>query len=188
MNRLFVAISLPENILDEIQNLRFSLPNAHWPDRSQHHLTLRFIGEVNGGEFREIREVLSQVRLPSFELTLQGVGAFHSQRKARVLWVGVAKNLLLIRLRQKIERILVESGLGPERRKFSPHITLARLHNTPLSKVGTFIEYFNLYKSHPFLVSEFHLYSSHLGSKEASYQMEATYPLLMKEKEEEKNE
>lgn len=186
--RLFIAIDLPSNIKEELMNLRLGIPGAKWVDEEQLHLTLRFIGETKRDEFDQIKGLLSEIKMPAFELTLQEVGVFKSRQTPRVLWVGIKKNTELVGLRNKIERKLQKWGWPAEERKFFPHITLARFNlkgslvgnNNKINnknnlsgasqlssfyRVGNFLECFNLYKSEPFLVNSFHLYSSYISNK-----------------------
>ena len=81
-------------------------------------------------------------------------------------------------LRNRIENSLVGLGLAPEGRKYSPHITLARLHDAPLVRLGRFLAGNNLFATPEFPVAEFHLYSSEVTSKGAFHTLEASYPLL----------
>ncbi|MBF0312702.1 MAG: RNA 2',3'-cyclic phosphodiesterase [Oligoflexia bacterium] len=184
MIRLFVAIDLPESLKTELLNLRMGIPQAQWTPLEKLHLTLRFIGEVIEPEFLEIAKGLGKVQLPAFPLTLTGVGAFHSRKLPRVLWVGVQKSEELKQLHGRIESCLREFGVPPEERKFSPHITLARFSSerggggeNAFYRIGDFLKEFNLYRSEPFMVSAFHLYSGLLTSKQAHYRQEYTYPL-----------
>lgn len=183
MKRLFLAINLPESLIMELQNLRFYLPTARWTMADQYHLTLLFLGELHGGQFRDLQQVLTtliaQWKFPSFPLRPQGVGAFHSRREARTLWVGMEKNRELERLQKKLQQGLSSSDLDLdlEQRKFTPHITLARLHQTPIPKVASFLETFGSFQSPPFTVNAIHLYSSLLTAKGAHYACEATYSL-----------
>jgi len=175
--RLFIAIDLPENVKEQVARLCRGLPGARWVKPEQLHLTLRFIGEVDGGMFRDLQEGLDDVRSESFTLQLDGVGFFPPRGKPRVLWVGLRQCGDLLQIRSRIESRLVALGLEPEGRKFSPHITLARLKNTPAARVGRFLENHNLFLSAPFLVDEFFLYSSRLGRNRAIHRIEAGYPL-----------
>lgn len=175
--RLFVAIDLPELIKDHLFQLCSGLPGARWVVPEQLHLTLRFIGEVDGGLFRDILELLAEVQAESFSLQLSGVGFFPPRGKPRVVWVGLQKNEPLRKLRSRIESRLVAFGLEPEGRKFSPHISLARLKNTSTVKVGRYLENHSLFSSVPFPVENFHLYSSVLGRRGAVHRIEATYLL-----------
>ena len=182
MIRLFVAIDFPEEIKEMLGRLCYGLPGARWVSENQLHLTLRLIGEVDGGMFRDVRDSLADIKADPLTLVLQGTGFFPPRKKPRVLWVGLEKNELLIRLRNSVERKLTTLGLKPESRKFSPHITLARLKNTPDSKVSQFMSSNNLFNTPPFPVREFHLYSSFLTPKGAIHQREASYPLTTTDK------
>ena len=177
MIRLFVAIDFPEEIKEMLSRLCFGLPGARWVSEDQLHLTLRFIGEVDGGIFQDIRDGLGDIKADPLTLVLKGTGFFPPRKKPRVLWVGLQKNDLLVTLRNRIEGKLTALGLEPETRKFSPHITLARLKNTPVSKVTRFLSSNNLFATPPFPVREFYLYSSFLTGKGAIHRREASYPL-----------
>ena len=177
MYRLFVAIDLPENVKQELSGLCFGIPGARWVPEEQIHLTLRFIGEVDGGVFRDIQEALGDIRTDPFEIWVKGVGFFPPRKTPRVIWVGVEPHDKVIVLRNRVESTLVRLGLEPERRKFSPHITLARLRDTSLSKVTRFLAGHNLFATEAFPVHEFVLYSSTLTPKGAIHQQEAIYSL-----------
>jgi 2'-5' RNA ligase len=178
MYRLFVAIDFPEDIKQQLARLCYGLPGARWVDENQMHLTIRFIGEVDGGIFREIRDALSFIKVPGFRLTLKGVGHFPPRKNPRVLWAGVEKNDTLLLLRNKIESTLVRVGLAAEERKFSPHVTLARFReNVSIGRLTNYITGNNLFSTMPFNITAFHLYSSHLTSKGALHSIEASYPL-----------
>lgn len=178
MPRLFVAIDLPENIQERLSTLCCGLPGARWIKPEQMHLTLRFIGDVDSSVFQDVQEALLDVRSEKFFMQLEGVGFFPPRGKPRVVWVGIKKNEKLIKLRNRIETALVQAGLEPEGRKYSPHITLARLKNTPSIKVGDFLTHHGMFTTLEFQISEFFLYSSVLNSKGAKHYIEADYPLV----------
>lgn len=176
MYRLFVALDFPETIQEQLLELyQYGIPGASWVDYEQLHLTLRFIGEVDGVQFSDIRESLAEIEVSSFSLTLKGVGFFPPRKTPRILWVGVAANDELLQLQKKIERRLVAVGISPEKRKFTPHITLARLKNTPEDRVGKFLMGNSLFQSDTFSINEFVLYSSVLSSKGATHHKEMIY-------------
>jgi len=177
--RLFVAVDLPESVRRQLAGLCFGVPGAHWVAAEQIHLTLRFIGEVDGAMFRDVREALAGVRSGSFAMQVQGLGYFPPRQLPRILWAGVAKNEALVLLRNRVEATLVRCGLEPEGRKFAPHITLARLRETPLSRLTNFLAGNGLFTTEPFTVTEFHLYSSQVSAKGAMHQIEANYPLAV---------
>lgn len=177
MPRLFVAIDLPQEISGLLHGICCGLPGARWLAQDQMHLTLRFIGEVDGGLFRDIREELEHITAPRFSLRVRGLGVFPPRKAARVLWAGVEPLEQVLALRNRVEAALVRLGLAPEGRKFAPHITLARLQETPVARLHRFLAGNSLFATGEFLLEEFHLYSSVLSAKGASHAIEASYPL-----------
>jgi len=177
MPRLFVAIDLPEDIREQLSTLGCGLPGARWVSPDQMHLTLRFIGDVDGRYFTLVREALSGLHGEKFSLRLKDIGFFPPRGNPRVVWVGIEKNEQLVQLRSRIESALVRTGLEPEGRKFSPHITLARLKNTPVSRIGAYLAHNSLFATASFPVQQFLLYSSVLNSKGAKHYVEETYLL-----------
>lgn len=175
--RLFVAIDLPEKVKEEVAGLAGSLPGGRWVPMEQLHLTLRFIGEVDEAQFQEIKSALTLVEGRAFPLALKGVGHFPSGKHPRVLWIGLEANELLPELYQRVESALAAAGISPEERRFSPHITIARLKETPATAVAAFEERHAPFQAGPFPVAEFHLYSSALTREGAIHTREATYPL-----------
>ncbi len=178
MIRLFVAIDPADNVAERLKSICLGLPGARWVPAKQMHLTLCFIGEVEGNIFRDIREALAGVQENVFNLQLDGVGCFPPRGKPRIIWARVAASPDLLRLQKKIESVLVRNvGLASEKKKYAPHITLARLSNTPTTRVGHFLEEYSLFLSQPFTVKHFTLYSSFLGKKGATHVVEESYSL-----------
>ena len=182
MPRLFIAVDLPEVILKQLEPLCCGVPGARWSRAEQLHLTVRFIGEVDGTTADEIADTLAALDGDPFSMRLTGVGHFPPRGAPKILWVGVDKNPALEKLHRQIAAALAPFRLPPERRKFRPHITLARLHNTPPDRVGRYIAENNLFKTDEFPIEEFHLYSSQLNPKGAIYTCEYSYPLARKSK------
>ena len=106
------------------------IPGARWVPAENYHLTLRFIGETPAYQEEEIDLALAGLKTRGFPLTLSGLGTFSKGGRATALWVGVERSPPLEHLRAKVETALQRIGLEPERRRFSPHITLARLDGT----------------------------------------------------------
>ncbi len=178
MTRLFVAIDLPPALKAALIGLGGGVPGANWVDEEGMHLTLRFIGEVDGLLFRDIRQALGDVLVDPFDLVLEGVGTFPPRGTPTVLWAGVEKHETLLSLKHKIDGTLASLGIEPEGRKYSPHITLARLKDAPMSHLGDFLVQHARLKTEPFEVNEFHLFSSTLTSNGPIYEIEETYSLL----------
>ena len=178
MYRLFVAIDLPEQVQDAVAGIAGrELVGARRVPREQVHLTLRFIGDADETMFQAIKMALSGVRGSSFSLTLKEVGHFPPGRHPRVLWVGMEESVPLRELQQVVELALIGAGIPPEERRFSPHITIARLKETPPAVVAALEERERLFNAGPFPVEEFYLYSSLLTRDGAIHKREAKYPL-----------
>lgn len=174
--RLFTALALPDEVARALQIIQAGVPGAHWQAREQLHLTLRFIGEVDGAEAAAIDDALAAIAAPSLALALKGVGSFGG-KKPRDLWAGADPNAPLLHLNRKIESALQRIGLEPDKRKFTPHVTLARLRNSPGGAVADFLTDHALYVSKPFDVTGFCLYSSKLTSDGSIYRIEKEYGL-----------
>jgi len=179
MPRLFLAIDLPKDLREQVSALYYGFPKTRWTPPEQLHLTLRFIGEVDGLFFRRIVDDLETLKFEPFPLQFTGLGYFPPRRHPNILWVGVDKNEPLIRLQRSLETRLVKLGLAAERRKFHPHLTIARLSpETSLARLADYLSMNGAFSLPPFTVEEFHLYSSHLSRQGADHQIEATFPSL----------
>ena len=178
MYRLFVAIDPPEEIKSRLTEICFGLPGAKWVDPEQMHITLKFIGEVDGAVLREAREALEAITLGPFEVVVKGVGFFPPRGQPQLIWAGVENNERLVQLRNKVESTLVRAGLKPERRKFAPHIRLANVKETPPGRMVNYLGQYSLLKLSPFEVTEFRLYSSFLSSERAIHEVDTVYPLI----------
>lgn len=175
--RLFIAVSLPEDVRAVLAALANGLPGARWVDPDNLHLTLRFLGDVARADAADVDEALARVRAPGFEMTLAGLGHFGAGRKVRALWVGVARNPALMYLQERIEQALARAGQPPEGRKFKPHVTLARFKSNPGARLQRYLADHNLVRAGPFPVESFDLYSSFPSARGAIYRVEASYPL-----------
>lgn len=176
MIRLFVALALPESVAQGLLAMQFGVPGARWMNREQLHLTLRFIGEVDGRDAEAIDDALSAISAQRFTLELKGVGEFGG-KNPRALWAGVATSEPLLHLQRKIETAIQRIGLPAEERKFTPHVTLARLRAVSAGRVMDFLHDHALYASGPFELREFVLFSSHTAPGGSLYVAERSYPL-----------
>ena len=175
--RLFVALALPWPLRERLSLLAGGLPGARWAPPENYHLTLRFIGEVPPHRAEDIDLALAALRGRGFALTLAGVGTFAKSGRATALWVGAERNPALDHLQSKIETALQRVGLDPERRRFTPHLTLARLDNVAEAKLAGFVQAHNLFRAEPVAVAHFTLFSSQLGKEQSVYTAEVEYPL-----------
>jgi 2'-5' RNA ligase len=177
MIRLFVAIDIPENIQKEVQGMGRAIPKARPVPADQLHLTLKFIGEVEGSSFLDIRESLKEIVHPKLLLALKGVGTFPPRGTPRILWAGVEPTAGIAALRNTIEKTLNAVGIPREKKKYTPHLTLARLNNCPIRHLQNYLAGNAFLQTPDFTVDNFHLYSSQLTQKGALHTLESSYPL-----------
>ena len=176
MPRLFTAVEIPEAVGRSLSALRGGLPGARWIDPENYHLTLRFIGDIDDALAREAAYMLRSVRQAQFDLRLEGLDAFGG-RKPRAVIASVPTSRSLSDLQSTHERLLQRIGLAPEGRKYTPHVTLARLRDARHRDVADFLATRSPYRSGTFRVSRFVLYSARSSSGGGPYVVEAAYPL-----------
>ena len=176
MPRLFTALEIPRDAAMSLSLLRGGLPGARWIDVENYHLTLRFIGDVEGHVADEVANALDRISRPAFTLTLSGVGAFGG-KKPHSVWAGTSASPDMNALQAEIERICQRLGLPADPRKFSPHVTLARLRNTNPIDVANYLSARGNFATMPFRVGRFVLMSSRASVGGGPYVIEEAWPL-----------
>lgn len=175
--RLFVALPLPEEVRDQLADLEDRLPGARWVPPDSFHITLRFIGEVDGGLAEDIDAELTGLSGEGFPVSIAGVGTFGEGPKTRLLYARVEPSEPLSRLQQKVENALRRAGCEAEGRKFKPHVTLARFKGAGGPELERFLVRQALLRAGPFTVTDFALVQSFLSGEGPIYREEAVYPL-----------
>ena len=176
MPRLFTGVEIPSDIGLALSALRGGLPGARWIDPENYHLTLRFIGDVDDVTAHEVADLLGRVKRGGFELHMAGLASFGG-RKPRAVVAHVAPAQALIEVQAEHERLMQRIGLEPEGRKFTPHVTLARLRESSSQQVAEYLGARGLFRTSPFRVSRFVLFSSRSSVGGGPYVVEASYPL-----------
>ena len=176
-HRLFVAIRLPEPVIDALLDLEGGVEGARWQDEGQLHLTLRFAGEMGPLQAEDLAHALDGVRCAPFELALRGVGHFESKGRPHTLWAGLAPSEPLLTLARRVEQACRRAALPPERRKFTPHITLARL-NAASGPLLPFLQAHAALTAPPWPVEAFDLMESTLHPSGARYETVRRYRLM----------
>jgi 2'-5' RNA ligase len=176
MPRLFTGLEIPSVLGAELSLFRGGLPGARWVDAENYHVTLRFIGDVDDETAQEIAWLLGQVRRKDFELRLDGLQSFGG-RKPRAVVATVAPSPSVMELQAEHERLMQRVGLDPEGRKYTPHVTLARLRDTSSFEVAEYLSARAAFRSPPFTVSRFVLFSARSSVGGGPYVVEAAYPL-----------
>lgn len=175
--RLFVALALPNDLVEQLERMCSGLPGANWVSPQSFHLTLRFVGEADDLQAHDLDTALSTVSGAPLKLSLTGLGQFGDGRRTRSVWAGTQPSSELSALQSRVERTVHSAGFSSETRKFHPHVTLARFSSSPGKKLRTYFAQHALFRTLPFQVTQFHLYSSVLGKGPPVYTREATYPL-----------
>jgi 2'-5' RNA ligase len=176
MIRLFTAIEIPADVADSLSLLRGGLPGARWIDAENYHLTLRFIGDIDDALAHEAAMALSRVRRAPFELRLDGLTSFGG-RRPRAIVATAGQTAPLMELQAEHERLLQRIGLEPETRKFTPHVTLARLRDSSSRQVADYLATRGHFRSPSFPVARFVLFSSRASVGGGPYVVEEAYPL-----------
>jgi 2'-5' RNA ligase len=176
--RLFVALPVPPECADGLLEFRTSVPGVRWLAPWSLHLTLRFLGTVDGADLPEIDESLHEIRHHPVTIRCLGWDVFQGgDRQPRVIVRAVEAQVSLIGLQRAVEQ-----ALGPYvatgRRRFKPHVTVARINRSVRSsRLQYCLEGTGLLAPVSWVADSFSLYSSHLGRQGAVYTAEATYPL-----------
>ncbi|MGH6854598.1 MAG: RNA 2',3'-cyclic phosphodiesterase [Aestuariivirga sp.] len=176
MPRLFTGVEIPADVAFDLNLMKVGILGGRWIDYSSFHITLRFIGDIDDGLAREIAYELDGVTARPFSLRLKGIDIFGGN-KPHTLYAGVEESAELRRLQSIHERICQVLGLEAGPRKFTPHVTLARLKEPDLGALRHFLASHSLYKSRLFEVARFVLFSSRPSRGGGPYAVEESYQL-----------
>ncbi len=179
MRRIFTAIDISdearmkvahyvESLRDEFTNLRVG-----WERAEKLHLTLKFLGDIDEERLKNLIEAVEKTaeQFSSFKLQISETGAFPSPRNARILWLGARDEQgNMQRLNEILETECKRKNFEKEKRNYKPHLTIARLRQSPQSKelVGKHLR--NDFDSIEFAVSEIVIYESRLQKSGSIYQ------------------
>jgi len=179
MPRLFIALPVPEDIADQLSALQSGVPDARWVPAENFHVTLCFCAEVQGAVMRDLEEELSDVAGPPFPVAIAGVEQFSSGKQPKALVALVEKSDRLDWLQQKVSTVARNCGIQVERRKFRPHVTLARFGNGAETghHIAQFMASHSTFRAGPWIAQHFALYSSRSGRNGSIYTEEAGYEL-----------
>lgn len=187
MPRLFIAISLPPATIDFLKTMQRTVKEkipdikASWPNPRNMHLTLKFLGDMPHDKIEAIQSAMTSAAKKSQPLKLHagGCGVFPSVKRPRVVWSGVKGEIqALSDLFCNLEQGLKPLGFPKEKRRFSPHFTLARLKGShvpaPFVKL---IQTSQLLCSDPFQCKEILLFKSDLHPSGARHTRLFSAPL-----------
>jgi 2'-5' RNA ligase len=174
--RLFAALNIPESVSAALEE--FELPatrGVRRVPRHQMHVTVRFIGDAGLGE---VRQALQSLECKPCRVLVRGVGRFITGSARTILWAGVSRSRDLLELHAACGRALADAGVRLERRRFVPHVTLARLQaSADDAFVGDFMRAYDEHEFGSFVARRFVLYDSMMNDSGPRYEALASYML-----------
>jgi RNA 2',3'-cyclic 3'-phosphodiesterase len=176
MPRLFIALPLPDKLLDALAAIQAAPFPARWQTAEQLHLTLGFVGDVGERDAEALAEALASIGAPPISFALSGVGHFASKGRVHSLWAGVSPTAPVADLAERVAHAARRAGTPVEARRFVPHITVARL-SVSEAAIAPWLAAHGTLRSEPVMIRQFHLYESRLGSGGASYSALSDYAL-----------
>ena len=174
MMRLFTGLELPPDVTLDLNFMQGGVMGARWISRESFHITLRFIGDIDHDLGRDVALALEEADVKPLTIRLKNIDVFGGNKPHAII-ARVEENPELNRLQMAHERICQSLGLPPEGRKFIPHVTLARLRDPDPLALRHFIESHALYRSRPFEVDGFVLFSSKPSRGGGPYPVEQVY-------------
>jgi len=130
--RCFLSINIPQEHGDKINDFKTNAMDAdflkaNFVKSNDFHINLKFLGDVDEEKIKEIKKILSQIKINPFEISLKSLGGFPTNNYVKVLWIGVDKGLgTLVKLQRDLDDALAKIGFQKDK-NFVPHITLARI-------------------------------------------------------------
>jgi 2'-5' RNA ligase len=176
MPRLFTGLELPDAVVGQLALMRGGIVGARWLEPEDYHITLRFIGDIDARTARDIDETLGDIRRPEALVRFEGLSWFGGD-KPRAIVAKVKAEPALMDLQAEQERRLRRIGIEPETRKYTPHVTLARLRGASQTAVAGYLALRGALVADSFAAERFVLYSAREGSGGGPYVVEAAYPL-----------
>jgi 2'-5' RNA ligase len=121
-------------VLDELQKLQTILIGSRSDlkavERENIHITLKFLGDINESLLEETKSVVTTLRFSPFLINLSEIGAFPNLGRPRIIWAGISEGENeLSKIFRELEDALDVLGFNRERRRFSPHVTIARVRS-----------------------------------------------------------
>ncbi len=133
----FVGFSVPvqDSLLKTLQKVRLTMEKRElfvkWVSTENFHVTLKFLGILTQEDEERAHSIVKEVtqRCGPFTLRLRNLGAFPSEQRARVLWIGTNLPGPLLSLQELIEESFATHGFCKEEKEFHPHVTIGRTRN-----------------------------------------------------------
>ena len=189
MPRIFIAIKLPDNVIQKItdvsQYFQTQLPPEalKWVETENLHLTLKFLGEIPEETLAKVQQLLARTAAGQkpFAISVENLGMYPYSRQPRVIWLGIQGAKPIVRLHDRLEKALEGIQLEKENRPFNPHLTLARVRQRTsretANQIGQTLSEFKVGSLGTFEVRQIHLIESQLTPQGPIYTTRFTAPL-----------
>jgi 2'-5' RNA ligase len=136
--RTFIAVDFPTELLTKIEAIsaffKTKTPEKalKWVETDKLHLTLKFIGEINPTQVEQVKTILAKslTGQRAFDIEVGGLGMYPNRNNPRVIWLGISGADPMIEIHRILEQDLAAIDIMPERREFTPHLTLARVRRS----------------------------------------------------------
>ena len=176
---LFAAIKLDPKTVRALVREQKGVSGARWSAPEKLHITTGYFGEVDDDLAEQLDVELARLSMASFEVQISGAGHF-GKLEPYAIWAGIAPSPPLERLHSHCKNAARRCGIEMEKRKYTPHVTLAYMKPFPdLERIIAFEKRLSDFAPKPCLVDEMCLFSSHRKTRGPNiYRLEATYPLL----------
>lgn len=181
LKRLFIGVALPIDLKDKINNCKAKVENdlsKRWVRRDNAHLTIKFLGKCDISTITLVEKLLVDVArdIKPFFLNTTKWGCFPNPGKARILWLGLSEDENLTKLKIDIEAAAATLGFEEEKRRFHPHITVARLKKPARIDLDALNDEAKI--DHQIKISKVTLFESVLMSSGAEYSVLKEVKLL----------
>ena len=172
--RTFIAVDLPKETLEKIQEIidyfKLQTPNRalKWVSTKNLHLTIKFIGEISPDILSQVKNMITSTLATqtAFNIGIEGLGMYPNPHKPRVVWLGISNTGPLIAIHNKLDAALKAVDIEPERRDYSPHLTIARVRRKTdidiVKAIGDTLSQFKVDSLGTIRIDEVRLYQSKL--------------------------
>jgi 2'-5' RNA ligase len=179
--RAFIAVNISPEIQRRLGSITKDLQRdlkgiaVRWVPVENIHITLKFLGDVSTSNLEVLKDILlvEAANICPFDISASELGAFPSNRKPRVIWIGIHAPADLAALQHGIENQTARLGYAREDRPFSPHLTLGRVSrnvdSSGLQRIGEAITSCKTGSIGTAHITAVHLYRSDLNPSGAVY-------------------
>ena len=170
--RTFIAVDFPSYMLKKIEEItaffRTLTPekDLKWVETNNLHLTIKFLGEIEEYKIAQVKHTLSKALKDqiSFDIEIKGLGMYPNKNNPRVIWLGIVGANPLMKIHKVLNQELTALEITPERRAFSPHLTIARIRrhtdHKQARQIGEILSEYRVESLGAITIEQIHLYQS----------------------------